>query len=137
MKLGIVYSNDMEKQKASGLVRSIIFQVIRHLPLYQYQFTCLDYKNSGSYLGELRGLEKFVDTYAEGIRTELFKERYQMLTMAATEQQIGETLDFLEWYIDSVSRMLGGTESAAEYNQTAEKKIPHLFFIMDAYPEGL
>ncbi len=137
VKLGIVYSNDMEKQKASGLVRSIIFQVIRHLPLYQYQFTCLDYKNSGSYLGELRGLEKFVDTYAEGIRTELFKERYQMLTMAATEQQIGETLDFLEWYIDSVSRMLGGTESAAEYNQTAEKKIPHLFFIMDAYPEGL
>lgn len=137
VKLGIVYSNDQEKQKASGLVRSIIFQVIRHLPLYQYQFTCLDYKNSGSYLGELRGLESFVDAYAEGIHTELFQNRYQMLTMASTEGAISDTMNTLEAYIDTVSRLLGGMESVRDYNLVSEKKIPHLFFIMDAYPEGL
>ena len=137
VKLGIVYSSDQEKQKASGLVRSVIFQVIRHLPMYQYQFTCLDYKNSGSYLGELRGLERFIDPYADGIHTELFQGRYQMLTMASTESGITETMAALEDYIDSVSRILGGMENAGQYNQVSEKKIPHLFFIMDAYPAGL
>lgn len=136
IKLGIVYSNDQEKQKASGLVRSVIFQAIRHLPLYQYQFTCLDYKNSGSYLGELRGLERFVDPYADGIHTELFEEYYRMLTMASTEGSIAETMNALENYIDNVSRILGGMECAGDYNRVSEKKIPHLFFIMDAYPEG-
>ena len=137
IKLGIIYNNDQEKTKASGLVRSIIFQVIRNIPMYNYQFVCLDYKNSGSYLGELRGLETFVDSYAEGIHIELLGGRYQMLTLSSTESGIQETLNKLENYIDAVSRLLGGAESVREFNEASSEKIPCLFFIMDAFPEGL
>lgn len=137
IKLGIIYSNDQEKIKASGLVRSIIFQVIRNLPMYHYQFICLDYKNSGSYLGELRGLEAFVDSYAEGIHAELLGGRYQMLTLTSTESGIQETMNSMEIYIDAVSRLLGGAGSVREFNEASGEKIPHLFFIMDAFPEGL
>lgn len=137
VKLGIIYENEQQKEQAQTFIRSIICQVIRQYPLYRYQFTCLDYKGSGSSLRELRKLEEFVDTYAEGIKTDLFQNRYQMLTVSATESAIADTLSWLEEYIDEVSRTIGGKESIYEYNKGAEEKIPILFLLINDFPEGL
>ena len=137
VKLGIIYENEQQKDQAQAVIRSIICQVIRQYPLYRYQFTCLDYKGSGSSLRELRKLEEFVDTYAEGIKTDLFQNRYQMLTVSATESAIADTLSWLEDYIDEVSRTIGGKETIYEYNKGAEEKIPILFLLINDFPEGL
>ena len=137
VKLGIIYENEQQKDQAQAFIRSIICQVIRQYPLYRYQFTCLDYKGSGSSLRELRKLEDFIDTYAEGIKTDLFQNRYQMLTVSSTESAIADTLSWLEEYIDEVSRTIGGKESIYEYNKEAEEKIPILFLLINDFPEGL
>ncbi len=137
VKMGIVYENEQQKDQAQALIRSIICQVIRQYPLYRYQFTCLDYKGSGSSLRELRKLEEFVDTYAEGIKTDLFENRYQMLTVSSTESAIADTLSWLEAYIDEVSRTIGGKANIYEYNKDAEEKIPLLFLLINDFPEGL
>lgn len=137
VKLGIVYENEQQKDQAQAFIRSIICQIIRQYPLYRYQFTCLDYKGSGSSLRELRKLEEFVDTYAEGIKTDLFRNRYQMLTVSSTESAIADTLSWLEEYIDEVSRTIGGKGTIYEYNKDAEEKIPILFLLINDFPEGL
>lgn len=137
VKLGIVYENEKQKDQAQAIIRSIICQVIRQYPLYRYQFTCLDYKGSGSSLRELRKLEEFVDTYAEGIKTDLFQNRYQILTVSSTESAIADTLSWMENYIDEVSRTIGGKANIYEYNKDAEEKIPILFLLINDFPEGL
>lgn len=137
VKLGIIYENEKQKDQAQAVIRSIICQVIRQYPLYRYQFTCLDYKGSGSSLRELRKLEEFIDTYAEGIKTELFQNRYQMLTVSSTESAIADTLSWMEEYIDEVSRTVGGKENIYEYNKDVEEKIPILFLLINDFPEGL
>lgn len=137
VKLGIIYENEQQKDQAQAFIRSIICQIIRQYPLYRYQFTCLDYKGSGSSLRELRKLEEFVDTYAEGIKTDLFQNRYQMLTVSSTESAISDTLSWLEEYIDEVSRTIGGKGNVYEYNKDAEEKIPILFLLINDFPEGL
>lgn len=137
VKLCIVYENEQQKEQAQAVMRSIICQVIRQYPLYRYQFTCLDYKGSGSSLRELRRLEEFVDPYAEGIKTDLFQNMYQMLALSSTETAIADTLDWLENYIDEVSRTIAGKESIHEYNKNAEEKIPILFLLINDFPEGL
>lgn len=124
-----------QEERALAFMRSVFYQVLTCLPMYQYDFWFMDARNGGKNLEYLISLANAKDASPEGIEESLFSKGYQMLHCAMNSEDIRSMMNELERYIEQVSRLLAGIASVEEYNKKSEKKIPWRFVIIEGITE--
>lgn len=124
-----------QEERVLAFMRSVFYQVLTCLPMYQYDFWFIDARNGGKNLEHLISLANAKDANPDGIEESLFPDGYRMLHCAMNSTDMKSMMDELERYIEQVSRLLAGVASVEEYNKNSEKKIPWRFLIIEGFTE--
>lgn len=103
--------------KLGNMVRSFMYQIIRSMPPYSYEFVYLDPTRGGATLRELlMELGGVVDGNAYQLHEKLYPDNaYKMLTIASDRDQVREQLKKLENRIAVINTICGG-QSVAQFN---------------------
>lgn len=103
--------------KLGNIIRSLMYQIIRTMPPYSYEFVYLDPMRSGSTLRELlTELGAVVDGNAYQLHEKLYPDSvYRMLTVASDKEQVREQLKKLERRIADINSICGG-QSVMQFN---------------------
>lgn len=115
----VSYEGDTREgmEKLGDLVRSMMYQIIRSMPPYSYEFVYLDPTRGGTTLKELlTELGGVVDGNAYQLHEKLYPDHaYKMLTIASNRDQVREQLKKLENRIAVINSICGG-RSVSQFN---------------------
>lgn len=115
----ISYEGDTREgeTKLGNIVRSLMYQIIRSMPPYSYEFVYLDPTRGGATLRELlTELGGVVDGNAYQLHDKLYPDNaYRMLTIASDKDQVRDQLKKLENRIALINSICGG-RSVAQFN---------------------
>ena len=103
--------------KLGNMIRSLMYQIIRVMPPYSYEFIFLDPTHGGATLRELlTELGGVVDGNAYRLHQKLYPDCvYRMLTVAGTRERVRQELEKLENRIAVINGICGG-QSVAQFN---------------------
>lgn len=115
----ISYEGDTKEgeEKLGNMIRSLMYQIIRVMPPYSYEFVFLDPTHGGATLRELMTeLNDVVDGNAYQLHPKLYPNSiYKMLKVAGTKEEVREELKRLEKRISVINGVCGG-QSVAKFN---------------------
>lgn len=103
--------------KLGNMVRSFMYQIIRSMPPYSYEFVYLDPTRGGATLRELlTDLGGVVDGNAHQLHEKLYPDSvYRMLTLASDKDQVREQLKKLDNRIAVINSICGG-QPVSQFN---------------------
>ncbi|MBR3124399.1 MAG: hypothetical protein IKF42_03080 [Mogibacterium sp.] len=97
------------------VVRSLIYQIIKSMPAYSYEFKYMDYTEGGNLLDDIHSIASVRNPNAYWLH-DLFQHQYNMMTSATQISDIHALLSALSVYVDNVNEILAGAMTVPEYN---------------------
>lgn len=102
---------------SSNLLHGLIYQVIRALPAYSYQFIYMDPLGAGNSLGELQGLTAVRDGNAFWLHQSLFNNLYVQFDLVTNKDDFHKRLTDLSAKVGKINTIRGSKGTVTEYNR--------------------
>ena len=111
------------RERTGSLVRSILYQVTRTLPLYDYQFLYFDPSRGGSSLSDFLTLGEAKTKNAYQLEKTLFPEDkgFSLLELAGTQETANAMISELNKDVAATIRICGGYQDVFEYNEAKRR----------------
>ncbi len=104
------------RRTPSDLIHDLMYQVIRGLPPYTFQFYYMDLYSAGGNLGEFQDFSNVVNGNAYWMRYEMFQNTYRLMEKLTGYSDLSEYLNNLESQVADTNHFRGAT-TIEEYNQ--------------------
>ena len=101
----------------SNLLHNLIYQVVRSMPAYSYQFTYMDPLGAGNSLGELQGLTSVRDGNAFWLHQSLFNNLYVHFDLITNKDEFHKRLTDLSAKVGKINTIRGSKGTVSEYNR--------------------
>ncbi len=127
----VFYENDKQLERVYGWIRALHKQMLCRIPAFHCSLLYLDGLHNGKGLGEMLPLQGIYETYIPEIAEPLQGNAMRLLQVKRDGDGIWQALKELERYMGTVTDMLRGCGSFAEYNRSHAEKIPWRFVVME------
>lgn len=127
----VFYENEKQLERIYAWLQALNRQMLCRIPAFHYSLLYLDGLHNGKGLRELLPLQSVYETYIPEIAQPLQENAMRLLQVKREGDSIRQALKELERYMGTVTDMLQGCGTFAEYNRSHAEKIPYLFVVME------
>ena len=127
-------------KQTGQILRGVMYQILRAMPAYTYQFYVIDLKKAAGFLEELQILSRVINNSAYSLDENVCHHRYQMLKIATTQEQASQMLRDLDEWMGKVTSLCAGEGTLVDYNAhrlqdgvilEGQQIVPQLFVILE------
>lgn len=134
------YEGEDNKARANGLMRSLLYQMIKKTVDYELEMHLIDGEDTGKEYSELLALKQIRENEVWELNTAVTGNFYRYAGLYLSNQDISVGLRNLDQYISKVAVEMAGFENVQEYNASSlaadRGMIPMQMVAIQNFPTG-